>query len=276
MRVPKTIKLYINGAFPRTESGRSYECKASDGSLYANLCDGTRKDLRGAVEAAKAAGESWAAKSAYNRGQILYRIAEMFSARQLEVVACLMDVWGMDQAAATKETTKAIDGFVYYAGFTDKYQQLMGSVNPVSGPHHNFTTPEAVGVVGILAEEKLGLAAFTNHLAAVIASGNTVVAILEGKLAPLLAPLSEILDTSDLPVGVINLLTEQKSELFKHLATHMELQAIAVSDDKLFGQAKKLGIENMKRSIKLRDDSLQLACILDFVEYKTVWHPIGT
>lgn len=274
MRVPKTIKLFINGAFPRTESGRSYPLKAMDGSLYANLCDSTRKDLRGAVEAARGALSGWTSRSAYNRGQILYRMAEMSSSRESEIVDCLEQVWGMEILAGTAEAQAAMDAFVYYAGFTDKYQQLIGSVNPVSGPHHNFTTAEPVGVVGLLPGEDTTYAQFVAQLAAAIASGNTLIAVMPGKLAPLLAPLSEILATSDLPAGVVNLLTESKPELFKHMATHMEIQAISVAQDR-FSEARKLGVENMKRVITPRVETQQLASILDFVEYKTVWHPIG-
>src|SRR4051812_12238603 len=185
MRVPKTIKLYINGAFPRTESGRSYALNASDGKLYANLCDSTRKDLRACVDAARGAFEGWAHRAAYNRGQILYRMAEMCSARTLEIEECLREVWGMSEADAKRETEAATDAFVYYAGFTDKFQQLIGSVNPVSGPHHNFTTAEPVGVVGFVPAGAMSFSAFCAHLAAILAGGNTVIAVMPGKLAPM-------------------------------------------------------------------------------------------
>lgn len=275
MRVPKTIKLYINGAFPRTESGRSFPFSASDGSLYANLCDSTRKDLRGAVDAARGAFEGWSHRAAYNRGQILYRMAEVASSRRLEVEECLQSVWGMTETEAAAEADAAMDAFVYYAGFTDKFQQLIGSVNPVSGPHHNFTTAEPMGVVAFCPAPGTEYSAFVAHLCAILAAGNTVVASMPGKLGPLLAPLAEILATSDLPGGVVNLLTESKPELFRQMASHMEVQAISAGDAKDFAEAKKLGVENMKRVISPRAETNQLACILDFVEYKTVWHPIG-
>ncbi|MGZ3650904.1 MAG: aldehyde dehydrogenase family protein [Bdellovibrionota bacterium] len=275
MRVPKTIKLYINGAFPRTESGRSFGVPATDGALYANLCDATRKDLRACVDAARAAFEGWAHRSAYNRGQILYRMAEMASSRTLEIEECLREVMGLSESAARAEALSAVDAFVYFAGFTDKYQQLIGSVNPVSGPHHNFTTAEPVGVVGFLPEANMSYSGFVAHLAAILASGNSVIAVMPGKLGPMLAPLAEVLATSDLPNGVVNLLTESKNELFKQLATHMEIQSLCVGDPALFAEARKLGIENMKRMAAPRKDPNQLAAILDFVEYKTVWHPIG-
>jgi acyl-CoA reductase-like NAD-dependent aldehyde dehydrogenase len=276
MRVPKTIKLYINGAFPRTESGRSFSFPAKDGSLYANLCDSTRKDLRACVDAARGAFDGWSHRSAYNRGQILYRMAEMASARAPEIEECLREVWGMSEEDAKAEAQAAVDAFVYHAGFTDKYQQLIGSVNPVSGPHHNFTTAEPVGVVGFAPAVECSYSVFVAQLAAILASGNTVVALMPGKLGPMLAPLSEVLGTSDLPAGVVNLLTESKSELLKQMASHMEIQALCVGESKTLAQARELGVENMKRVVAAREEALQLASILDFVEYKTVWHPIGS
>lgn len=275
MRVPKTIKLYINGAFPRTESGRSFPFPAANGSAYANLCDGTRKDLRACVDAAKGAFESWASRSAYNRGQILYRMAEMVSSRANEFSECFSEVWGMSEAEAARETEAIVDAFVYHAGFTDKFQQLIGSVNPVSGPHHNFTTAEAVGVVGFVPAEEMRPATFAGQLAAILAAGNTLVAVMPGKLGPMLAPMSEVFATSDLPAGVVNLLTESKPGLLSHMASHMEIQALAVGKENDLREAKKIGVENMKRVMATREEPCQLAAILDFVEYKTVWHPIG-
>ena len=275
MKVPKTNKLYINGAFPRTESGRVFSFRATNGTHYANLCDATRKDLRACVDAARAAQGDWAKRSAYNRGQILYRVAEMANARALEIEEGLREVFGLSPAGAAEDAARAVDAAVYYAGFTDKYQQLMGSVNPVSGPHHNFTTPEPVGVVGFLPEIGMSYAAFVSHLAAILASGNTLIAVMPGRLGPMLAPLAEVLATSDLPSGVVNLLTESKRDLFKQLATHMEIQALSVGDEALRGQARQLGLANMKRVLAPRTEACGLAAILDFVEYKTVWHPIG-
>lgn len=276
MRVPKTIKLFINGAFPRTESGKSFPFSAADGTLYANLCDATRKDLRAAVDAARGAQGGWAGRSAYNRGQILYRMAEVASSRHLEVEECLQSVWGMKPEQAAREAAAAVDSFIYHAGFTDKYQQLIGSVNPVSGPHHNFTSAEPVGVVAFAPAQGTGYSAFVSHLAAILAPGNAVLATMPGKLAPLLAPLAEILATSDLPGGVVNLLTESKNELFKQMCSHMEIQAISVGDPAALPEATKAGVENLKRVVLQKDQSDHLASILDFVEYKTVWHPIGT
>jgi acyl-CoA reductase-like NAD-dependent aldehyde dehydrogenase len=275
MRVPKTNKLFINGAFPRTESGRSFPFSAADGSVYANLCDGTRKDLRAAVDAARAALEGWAGRSSYSRAQILYRMAELVSARHLELEDCLRACWGLKESEAVREAAAAADAFVYYAGFADKFQQLASSVNPVSGPHHNFTTAEPVGVVGFAPGPRGGFAAFAAQLAAILTPGNTLVALMPGRLAPLLAPFAEILATSDLPPGAANLLTESSGELFRQLASHMEVQAVCVEGDSARAEARKLGVDNMKRVLALRAEGEQLACVLDFVEYKTVWHPVG-
>ncbi len=275
MHIPKTNKLYINGAFPRTESGRIFPFHAADGSVYANLCEASRKDLRASVDAARAAGEGWAGRSAGNRGLILYRMGELASARNPEMEECLRAAWGLSEKAAAREAEAAMDAFIYYAGFSDKYQQLIGSVNPVNGPFHNFTTAEPVGVVGFAPDPGMSYAAFVANLAAILASGNTVVALMPGKLAPLLAPFSEILATSDLPGGVVNLLTESKAELFKQMAAHMEIQAISVGGAAALMESRRLGVENMKRVVSPRTEPIQLACILDFVEYKTVWHPIG-
>jgi len=272
MRVPKTIKLFLNGAFPRTESGHSFAVKAADGALYANLCDATRKDLRTAVEAARVALPGWSARAAYNRGQILYRMAELSSSRHLELEECLREVWGLSAEAAASEASEARDAFVYYAGFTDKFQQLMGGVNPVSGPFHNFTTAEPVGVVGYAPAAETSFAAFAAQLAAILASGNAVVALMPGRLAPLIAPLGEILATSDLPAGVVNLLTESgKNGLVKQLASHMEVQALVLGEAALLPEARKLAAENMKRVLEPRQEPLGLESLLDCVEYKTVW-----
>lgn len=275
MRVPKTIKLFINGQFPRTESGKSFPFPAKSGGVYANLCDSTRKDLRMAVDAAKEAFPGWSGRAAYNRGQILYRMAEMASSREDEIAECLMETQGLGESEARAEAKAAVDAFVYYAGFTDKFQQLIGSVNPVSGPHHNFTTAESVGVVGFLPPSAMSYSDFSAHLAAMLAAGNTIIVVMAGRLGPMLAPLSEVFATSDLPNGVVNLLTESKTDLFKHMAMHMEIQAVSVQDEKLFPEARKLGVDNMKRVVPPRDGALHLERILDFVEYKTVWHPIG-
>ncbi|MGZ5280099.1 MAG: aldehyde dehydrogenase family protein, partial [Pseudobdellovibrionaceae bacterium] len=214
LQIAKTIKLFIGGEFPRTESGRSFPVYVNKSkNIYAHLCKASRKDLRNAITAAQAAVGSWSGKSAYNRGQILYRMAEMMEGKRPEIAEILVQTLGMTKAQTDKAIDAAIDAFVYYAGWTDKYQQVIGAVNPVSGPHHNFTTPEPVGVVGLLADQKFDFGALVAQISAIIASGNTVVVLMAEKGAATLAPLSEVFATSDLTKGVINLLTGHLDEL---------------------------------------------------------------
>ncbi len=278
LRIPKTIKLFIAGEFPRTESGRSFPVYHHGSKrIYANLCLASRKDFRNAVTAAKDAGKGWEERSAFNRGQILYRMAEMMEGKRLEFVEMLNATLGMTDVAANKSVDEAIDAFVYYAGFADKYQQVIGAVNPVSGPHHNFTSPEAVGVVGLMAAEKFDLAKLVATISAIICGGNTLVALLPENGAGLVAPLSEVFATSDLPKGVINLLTGSVEELYKQFGSHMEVQSLAYhgSDSQKLGEIKMLACENMKRVSGPIKNNLCLENILNFVEYKTVWHPVG-
>jgi acyl-CoA reductase-like NAD-dependent aldehyde dehydrogenase len=275
LNIPKTIKLFINGEFPRTESGRSFACyHKGTKQVYANLCLSSRKDLRSAVTAAKDAQKSWSEKSAYNRSQILYRMAEMAEGKRHEFSEIINKVVGSD---ATKEVNNAIDSFVYYSGWCDKYQQVMGAVNPVSGPHHNFTTPESTGVVALICDDKFDLGKIVADISAIISSGNTVVVILPETSSPLLAVLAETLATSDLPKGVVNLLSGSVEELASHVGSHMEIQSLCYrgSDPKHITEFKTLAIENMKRFVGATNKVLALENILDFVEYKTVWHPIG-
>ncbi len=279
----KTIKLYINGEFPRTESGRSYPVNAhGTKNHYANLCQGSRKDFRNAVTAAKDALSSWQSKSAYNRGQILYRMAEMMQSRQSEFTELLTKVLGLTNSEASASFEKSVDALVYYAGFSDKYQQVLGAVNPVSGPHHNFTTPDCMGVVTLALDEKNAtLESITASIAAIIVSGNTVVAIMPlTPVGTLLAPLAEVFATSDLSKGVINLITASSEELYDVIGTHMEVQAISCQtmDAKSLSKFKLQSADNMKRIIgPMNDDAiLSLEHLMQYLEYKTVWHPIGS
>ena len=276
-QVAKTIKLFIGGKFPRTESGRSFEMKNNNGDIYAHICRASRKDLRNSVLAANKAQPGWQAKTAYNRSQILYRMAEMMQARTTELVDVMTSTMDMKGKDAEKSVRTAIDGLVYYAGFADKYQTLLGTINPVAGPHHNFTTPEAVGSVGFLSSEDFELGEWISQLSAILCSGNTVVALLPTKTSALLAPLAEILATSDLPGGVVNLLTGHFDELFSHFATHMELQSISFQreDSEKLGELQKAASETMKRVVTKSPRSQSLENLLNFVEYKTIWHPIG-
>ncbi len=278
IKISKTIKLFIGGEFPRTESGRSlpvYVAKTK--KLYAYLCKASRKDLRNSVTAAQSAQAGWAARSAYNRTQILYRMAEMAEGKREEFIETLMSTLGYTKIAANKAVNEAIDAFVYFAGFADKYQQMIGAVNPVSGPHHNFTSSEPVGVVALICNSKFNLGEVVAQISAVIASGNAVVVLMAEAGAATLAPLSEVLATSDLPKGVVNLLTGDLNELYQHLGTHMEIQSLSYqgSNKKILGELKEMAAGNMKRVIPPINDMLSLDHLVSYVEYKTVWHPIG-
>lgn len=278
LSVPKTVKLFINGEFPRTESGRSFACYYSGTEkVYANLCLSSRKDLRAAVTAAKDAQKSWGERSAYNRSQILYRMAEMAEGKRHEFSEILESVMGLSPEKATKEIDAAIDSFVYYSGFCDKYQQVLGAVNPVNGPHHNFTTPEAIGVVALICDDKFDFGKIAADLCAIISSGNTAVVLLPESSSPILAALAEALATSDLPKGVVNLLSGSVEELATHFGSHMEIQSLCYrgKDQKRMTEFKTLSVDNMKRFVGPTSKVLALESILDFVEFKTVWHPIG-
>jgi acyl-CoA reductase-like NAD-dependent aldehyde dehydrogenase len=260
--VRKTYKLYIDGAFPRSESGRTYPAEGQ------NVARASRKDLRDAVRAARAAQPKWAGLTAYNRGQVLYRVAEMMEARRAEFA-------GLCSGAA--EVDRSIDRFVWYAGWADKLAQILGSSNPVAGPYFNFTVPEPTGVVGILAPEEPALAGLVSRLAPAIVGGNTIVTIAS-ETRPLAAvELTEALATSDLPGGVVNLLTGLKSELSPWLAGHLDVNAIdLVGADGDAAELEKLAADNVKRVVRGAADGQSPWEISAFLELKTVWHPIGT
>ena len=277
--VPMTHKLYIGGEFPRSESGRSYALTRPGAKrAYAQLCLASRKDLRAAVDAARAAQAGWAARSAYNRGQILYRMAEMIEGRADSWQTLLRSGLGHSAAQAARALAATVDALVYYAGASDKYPQIIGAVNPVAGPHHNFTTPEALGVVGLVFDDGPDPAASAARIAAAIAAGNTVVALLPGPAGGLVAEFGEAFATADLPAGVVNLLSGDAAELTPQFASHMEIQGLAFLRDE---PARRIEVEraaadNMKRCVASHGPLLALERVLDFVEYKTVWHPIGT
>ena len=274
--VMKTYKLYIGGAFPRSESGRSYELKDKKGNFIANPALASRKDLRDAVLAAKNAGSGWSHATAFNRGQILYRIAEMLEGRSEHFITEIIALEGVTEATARKQVEAAIDLWVWYAGWTDKITTAAGGTNPIAGPYYNFTIPEALGVVGVIAEEKESLLGLTRGLAPVIAGGNTAVLIAsESRPLPAIT-FAEVLTTSDLPAGVANILTGKREELVPWLAGHMEVDGIDVSGLPKSSDAeiKKSGADNLKR-IHRFDQEESPKRILAFMEYKTVWHPIG-
>lgn len=274
--VAKTTKLFIDGEFPRTESGRAYPVIIPGGDkVFCHLCQASRKDIRGAVEAATAGQKKWSKATAYNRGQILYRMAEMLEGKRAEIVTILQTL----QMAADPQSDvdQSIDALIFYAGFTDKFAQVMGSINPVSGPFHNFTTPEPVGVVGYVNEGAFSLSTFISELAAVLCSGNAVVAVLDQPGAALLSELGEICKTSDLPAGVVNLLSGKVTELLPTLGEHMEVQSLLYSgvDAAHLADVKGMAIDNMKRVVHGLSNEPDLMSIVAFTEMKTVWHPVG-
>ncbi len=277
LEVKKTYKLYINGAFPRSESGRTYELHSGDGSFIANPCLASRKDLRDAVTAARVAHSGWADATAYNRGQILYRIAEMMEGRSDQFASEISLLDGVSLENAEKEVHLAIDRWVWYAGWSDKLGAIAGATNPVSGPFYNFTIPEALGVVGAIATESKSLLGFVDAIAPVIVSGNTVIALASTR-APLSAiTLAEVIATSDLPKGVCNILTGKKEELAPWFASHMDIDGLditGIEDPSLVADVKVSGAENLKRIHSFAGNPSPER-ILAFMESKTIWHPIG-
>ncbi len=274
--VMKTYKLYINGAFPRSESGRVYEVKDSKGKFLANPCLASRKDLRDSVVAARAAQAGWSKATAYNRGQILYRVAEIMEGRREQFAAEIVAMEGVTPKAALAQVEAAIDTWVWYAGWTDKISAVAGSTNPVAGPFYNFTTPEAIGVVAVFADSKPSLLGLVSAIAPVIASGNTAVVVASEKYPLGAITLSEALATSDLPAGVINILTGKSSELASWAASHMDIDAIDATglSKKQDVETRIAGAENLKR-IHTFAEQKSVQRILAFMENKTVWHPIG-
>ena len=260
--VKKTYKLFVGGAFPRSESGRTYEAQGQ------NVARASRKDVRDAVVAARAAQPKWASATAYNRGQVLYRIAEMMEARVPEFAAL---------CSGTDEVHRAIDRWVWYAGFADKLAQVLGSSNPVAGPYFNFTIPEPTGVVGIVAPDEPPLLGLVSRIAPALTGGNAVVA-LASEASPLAAiELAEAVATSDVPGGAVNLLTGRREELAPWLASHMDVNAIDLTGaDGLRAELERAASENVKRVVLGRPDAQSLYEISAFLELKTVWHPIGT
>ena len=283
-RVPvaKTYKIYIDGKFPRTESGRYFALKDSDGRVIANVCRASRKDFRNAVVAARKALPGWSTASAYLRGQILYRIAEMLEGRR-EQFASELKVQGRTKRKASAEVDAAIDRLIYYAGWSDKYQQVFSAVNPVSSSHFNFSVLEPTGVVGILAPETSGLLGLVSNVAPAIAGGNTCI-VLASTSQPLSAvSFAEVLNSSDVPAGVVNLLTGYGDELDSQFASHMDVNAIVYCDDE-DGRGRAIQSEaaaNLKRVVPRAgrdwsaDEAQNPYLIRDTQEVKTTWHPIG-
>jgi len=278
--VKRTAKLFIGGTFPRSESGRSYEVLARDGRPLGYVSQASRKDLRDAVVAARAAQPGWAAMTAYHRGQILYRVAELMEGRREQFRAEVADAGASDP---DRGVDAAIDRWVWYAGWCDKVHQALGATNPVAGPYFNFTVPEPTGVVGVVAPQDQSLLGLVSRLAPAIVSGNTVVAIASEHAPMPAVSLTEVLATSDVPGGVVNVLTGNVTELVPWLAGHMDVNALdatGVPDD-LTAQVEELAAENVKRVHRAPDaDPFSAAAqspyeITALMEFKTVWHPMG-
>ena len=274
LEVKKTYKLYINGAFPRSESGRIYEVADAKGNFIANPALASRKDLRDAVVAARAAQPGWAKATAYNRGQILYRIAEMLEGRADQIAAEVSATSAVTPKKAHEQVMAAIDLWVWYAGWSDKLSAAFGATNPVSCPYYNFTIPEPQGVIAVAPSDRF--LAFIDSIAPVITSGNSVVALVPGASAIAAMTFAEVLATSDLPHGVINILTGSHDELAPWAASHMDIDGMDISgiEKKKRAALKEAGAENLKR-IHHFEDAQTPNRIYAFMEAKTVWHPIG-
>ena len=258
--VKKTYKLFIGGAFPRSESGRTYEAEGQ------NVALASRKDVRDAIRVARGAFPKWAGMTAYNRGQVLYRVAEMIEARTAEFA---------ELCSGRDEVERSVDRIVWYAGWADKLAQVLGSSNPVAGPYFNFTFPEPTGVVGVVAPEEPALAGFVARLAPVIVGGNAAVIVASQKRPLAAVTLAEVLATSDVPGGVVNVLTGRKDELCSVLAAHMDVNAIDLSgagDER--EELERLAADNVKRVVS-NGDGQSPWHVAAFLELKTVWHPIG-
>jgi len=291
IEVRKTYKLYIGGAFPRSESGRTYEVSDSRGRFLANAAMGSRKDARDAVVAARGALGKWAAATAYNRGQVLYRVAELMEGRRAQFAAEVAAAEGLTPDRADNVVSQAIDRWVWYAGWSDKLAQVLGAVNPVAGPYFNISAPEPTGVVAALAPQRSSLLGLVSVLAPIVVSGNTAV-VLTSEQRPLPAiTLSEVLATSDVPAGVINLITGRTAEVAPWLASHQDVNAIDLAgaadvDGLAWADLERAAAENLKRVLRPAGNDADavepdwsltpdLSRMKAYLETKTVWHPKG-
>lgn len=280
LNVLKTYKIYIGGAFPRTESGRYYELKNKKNETIANVCLSSRKDFRNAVVAARTAFSGWSGKSAFNRSQILYRIAEMLEGRKAQFIEELVEQ-GITAKAAENEVLQSIDRLVHYAGWCDKYIQLFSSVNPVASSHFNFSVPEPTGLVSVIAPENTGLLGLVSVICPIITGGNVCVVLASEKLPLCAITFAEVLATSDLPNAVVNILTGTSNELHSHFSSHMDVNAVVYCRDNT--DEKKVIAENASLNVKrpffwnkdwTKDETQNPYLILDLQEIKTTWHPI--
>jgi acyl-CoA reductase-like NAD-dependent aldehyde dehydrogenase len=280
VQVRKTYKLFIGGAFPRSESGRSYPVTAADGTLLAHAARASRKDARDAVTAARAAFGRWSGATAYNRGQVLYRVAEMLEGRLEQFTAECVQNENLERSVAGRVVAAAVDRWVWYAGWPDKVAQVAGAANPVAGPYFNFSVPEPAGVVAVLAPAGSGLLGLVSVLAPVIATGNTAVVVASERRPLPAVTLAEVLATSDVPGGVVNMLTGRTAELAPVLAAHMDVNAIDLTGAEPAARAEleRLAAENVKRVFAADEDwaaAPGIRRMLAFLETKTVWHPVG-
>ncbi len=286
LKVAKTYKLYIGGKFPRSESGRSFPFSNPKGELVAHVSHASRKDFRDAVVVARKAQHGWASRTAFNRGQILYRMAEVLESRAATFERVLTEHAGYSAADAAAEVEASVDRLVWYAGWSDKFTQLFGSTNPVASPHFNVTSPEATGVVAVFTPKNAPLLGLISSVIPVITGGNTVVAIVDSVAPTLSIELAEVLATSDLPGGVINLLTCPHAEVLGHAGGHKDVDGISfVSDDADARRDLALEAAESVKRVKFyddvsakdwrKDDQQSPYRILPFVEFKTAWHPMG-
>jgi acyl-CoA reductase-like NAD-dependent aldehyde dehydrogenase len=279
LAVPKTYKLYIGGAFPRSESGRVYEVVTKQGAFLANAAKGSRKDARDAVRAARSAVSGWAGATSYNRGQVLYRIAELLEGRRAQFVEEIRAGEGVSEAVAQQQVDAAIDVWVWYAGWADKYVQFAGNANPVAGPYFNISTPEPTGVVAVIAPQESSLLGLVSVLAPVLVSGNTAVVVASERLPLSAISLSEILATSDVPAGVVNVLTGSAAEIAPWLASHADVNALDLAGAEQLDwiDLQIAAADTLKRVLPPESGipAPSVHRITFFTETKTVWHPKG-
>lgn len=276
LEILKTYKIYIGGQFPRTESGRYYDPKDAQGKPLANVCLSSRKDLRNAVVSARKAQGAWSERSAFNRGQIIYRIAEILEGRKAQFIEELIKQ-GSTKTAAEKEVYDSIDLIIYYCGWADKYQQIFSSVNPVASSHFNFSALEAMGVIGIIAPQHSSLFGLVSVVLPIITGGNTTVVLASEKQPLCAVTFAEVLNASDVPAGVINILTGKETELIEHFGTHMDINAVlyAGENEQHYSKLENWSAENMKRVQQFDSKLTQNPYLIrDFQEVKTTWHPI--
>ena len=284
LSITKTPKCYVGGAFIRSESGRIAPLHDATGAFFANIPQCTRKDLRNAVEAAAKAGPGWAKRTAFNRGQILYRLAEMMEARSIELAEAVA-LGGASKADASREVAASTERVVHYAGWTDKYEQILGSVNPVASAHFNFTVTEPMGIIGAIAPDDFPLLALISLILPAITSGNCVVALASNTQPYPSILLGEMLATSDLPGGVVNLLTGQRSEMLTTFATHEHLRALSGAVNAADRKTLKLGAAECVKRVHLLKSEEPIDWFADkrqgveeirtLIEFKTTWHPVG-